>query len=69
MRSLTFVYVFLIQHCLSGANEDNDFSHPNEHMLSKNFFLHTFPALEKEWNISFEVNPSWYEEGAMNILH
>ena len=66
MRTLTFLYIILIQQFLSRAN---DYSHPKDHTLSKQNFLHTFPVLEKEWSISFEVNPSWYEEGAKNISH
>ena len=31
--------------------------------------VHTFPVLAKEWKVSFEVNPSTYEDGWRNILH
>ena len=50
------------------ANERNDYSLPEEHWLNQNSLLHTFLALEQEWNISFEVNPSRVEEGTRNIL-
>ena len=63
------ICVSLLKILPSSANVVNYYSHPNEHQLSKNYFLHTFRVLEKEWSISFEVNPSWYEEGTRNFLH
>ena len=63
------ICVSLLKILPSAANVVNYYSRPNEHQLSKNYFLHTFPVLEKEKSISFEVNPFWYEEGTRNILH
>ena len=69
MYFVTILYGFWNQIHLSTANEENDYSLPEEHWLSKNSLLHTFPSLEQEWNISFEVNPTRVEEGERNILH
>ena len=53
----------------SRANEENSYSLFEEHSLAKDFTLKTFPVFEKEWSITFEVNPSHYEQGTRNILY
>ena len=36
------------------------FSLPNEHLLAKNALLSTLPTLDKEWRLTFEINPTSY---------
>ena len=36
------------------------FSLPHEHLLAKNALLSTLPTLDKEWRLTFEVNPTSY---------
>ena len=53
----------------SRANEENGYSLFEEHTLAKNTILKTFPVFDKEWSISFEVNPSHFEPGEKSILY
>ena len=53
----------------SRANEENSYSLFEEHTLAKNTLLRTFSVFEKEWSISFELNPSHYEQGLSNLLY
>ena len=61
--------VFLVQTLVSIASEEDSFSLSEERWLLKGRLVHTFPVLAKEWKVSFEVNPSTYEDGWRNILH
>ena len=36
------------------------FSLLNEHLLAKNALLSTLPTLDKEWRLTFEINPTSY---------
>ena len=58
----------LVLTSVSITSGEDSFTLFGEHVLVKNRLLHTFPVLAKEWKVSFEVNPSTYEEGWRNIL-
>ena len=61
--------VLLVLTLVSIASDEDSFSLSEEHGLVRGRLLHTFPVLAKEWKVSFEVNPSTYEDGWRNILH
>ena len=66
MRLMTLCCVLLVQPLVS--IEGNEYSALEENDLVKGGRLYTLPILAKEWKVSFEVNPSSYEEGFRNIL-
>ena len=66
MRLLTLCCVLLVQPLVS--IEGNEYSALEERELEKGRLLYTLPNLAKEWKVSFEVNPSSYEEGFRSIL-
>ena len=63
---MTLCCVILVQPLVS--IEENEYSALEERELEKGRRLYTLPILAKEWKVSFEVNPSSYEEGWRNIL-
>ena len=69
MRCMTLIFVLLSKQFLTRATAENDYFLPQEQWLGRNYLPHTFPALQQEWSISFEVNPKSYEEGIRDILH
>ena len=58
----------MIETLSSRTNEETSYSFLKEHWLGKHIILKRFPVFEKEWSITFEVNPSRYEDGVRNIL-
>ena len=63
---MTLCCVLLVQPIVS--IEGNEYSALEERELEKDRLLYTLPNLAKEWKVSFEVNPSSYEEGFRSIL-
>ena len=65
---ITSICVLFVCISPSIAIVKNSFPLSREREILDGELLHTLPVLGKEWKVSFEVNPSTFEEGWRNIL-